>query len=54
MKEVLHKGKKSLFPSPDPTDLLLDDSVGRIARELWWTFQECSVGVISPWLSILI
>jgi hypothetical protein len=25
------------FLSLDPPDLLLDDSAGRIARELWWT-----------------
>jgi hypothetical protein len=40
MKEILHKEKKSLFPSAVPPALLLDISAGRIATELWWTNQE--------------
>jgi hypothetical protein len=34
---------------------LLDDSAGRIARELWWTGQEfCPVDIIPPWFSMFI
>jgi hypothetical protein len=30
-------------------------TVGRIARELWWTNQEfCPVDIIPPWFSMLI
>jgi hypothetical protein len=30
-----------------------DDSVGRIARKLWWTNQACSpVDIILPWFSM--
>jgi hypothetical protein len=32
--------RKNSFPSPIPPALLLDDSVGRIARELWWANYE--------------
>jgi hypothetical protein len=32
-----------------PPDLLLDNSAGKIARELWWMNQEFSpVEIISP------
>jgi hypothetical protein len=35
--------------------LLLDDSAGRIARELWWMNQEFSpLDIIPPWFSMLI
>jgi hypothetical protein len=35
--------------------LLLDDFAGRFARELLWTNQEFySVGIISPWLFMLL
>jgi hypothetical protein len=38
-----------------PPDLLLDDSAGGTARELWWTTQEFSlVDIISPWFSVFI
>jgi hypothetical protein len=34
--------------------LLVDESTGKIARELWWMKQEfSSVGVIPPWFSML-
>jgi hypothetical protein len=37
------------FPSPAPS-LLLDDSAGRIARELWWTNPEFyPVDITPPW-----
>jgi hypothetical protein len=43
------------FPSPVLPALLLDDSFGRIARELWWTNQKFSpVSIIPPWFSMLI
>jgi hypothetical protein len=35
--------------------LLLDESAGRIARELWWTNHKLSsVDVSPPWYSMLI
>jgi hypothetical protein len=43
------------FSWPIPPSLLLDDSAGRIAKELWWTNREfSSVDIIPPWFSILI
>jgi hypothetical protein len=41
--------------SPVHPALLLDDSIGRISRELWWTNQEFSpVNFIPPLFSIVI
>jgi hypothetical protein len=35
--------------------LLVDDSAGRVAREIWWTKEEFSpVDIIPPWFSMLI
>jgi hypothetical protein len=45
----------SSFPSPVPPALRLDDSPGRIARELWlMTQQFFPVDIIPPWISMLI
>jgi hypothetical protein len=54
MKEILHKAKFVIYFTI-PSNLLLDDSAGRIARELWWTNQEFSpVDKFIPWFSMLI
>jgi hypothetical protein len=34
--------------------LVLDNSAGTIAREIWCTKQEFSADVIPPWVSMLI
>jgi hypothetical protein len=36
MKAILNKEKKSSFPSLVHPVLLLDDSAGKLDRELWW------------------
>jgi hypothetical protein len=38
--EVWTKIIRNSFPSPVPPALLLDHSVGKIYRELWWANQE--------------
>jgi hypothetical protein len=44
-----------IFLSLVPSALLLDVSIGRVARELWWTNQESSpVDIIPPRFSMLI
>jgi hypothetical protein len=38
-----------------PDFLLVDDSAGRVAREIWWTKEEFyPVDIIPPWFSMLI
>jgi hypothetical protein len=47
--------KNSSFPSQVAPALLMDDSIDRIARELWWANQEFSpANIIPPWFSMLI
>jgi hypothetical protein len=53
-ERTVHSVRPNSFPSPLSPVLLLDASAGRIARELWWTNQEFSPVVISPWFSMLI
>jgi hypothetical protein len=44
--------QNSLFPSPVPPALLLDDC-GRISTLLWWMNQEFSpVDIIPTWFSM--
>jgi hypothetical protein len=43
----------SILPSPVPPALLLDDSAGGLARELWWTNQFSTVDILPPWFSML-
>jgi hypothetical protein len=45
----------SLFSSPLPLVLILNDPAGRIARELWGMNQELSpLSIIPPCVSMLI
>jgi hypothetical protein len=54
-KQRYFTGQIHHFVCQVPPNLLLDDSVGRIARKLWWTNQEISlVNIIPPWFSMLI
>jgi hypothetical protein len=47
--------QNTVFSSAVPPALLLDNSAGKFAKELWWTNQEISpVDIIPPWLSVLI
>jgi hypothetical protein len=47
--------QNTAFSATVPPALLLDNSAGKFARELWWTNQEIStVDIIPPWLSVLI
>jgi hypothetical protein len=45
--------RQNVFPLPDPSALLLEDSAGRIARELWSTYYFSPVDIIPPWFSML-
>jgi hypothetical protein len=50
MKKNASQGQIHHFPR-----LVLEDSAGRIARELWWTNQEFSaVDIIQLWFFLLI
>jgi hypothetical protein len=45
----------SSFPLQIPAALILDDSAGGTARELWWVNYELSpVNIIPPWFAMLI
>jgi hypothetical protein len=48
------KGQINRFLRQVAPDLLLGDSAGRIARELWWTNQFSPVNIIPPWFCMLI
>jgi hypothetical protein len=48
-KEILHKANFSILLPVSPA-LVLVDSAGWIARELWWTNKEYSlIDIIPPW-----
>jgi hypothetical protein len=50
MKEILRRKIKHFIRHIPPASVL-DDSAGRIFRELWWMNQKfCPVGIIAPWL----
>jgi hypothetical protein len=45
LKNLSKQGKKSSFNSPVPSDSILEDSTGWIAREFWWTNQEFPLSI---------
>jgi quinol-cytochrome oxidoreductase complex cytochrome b subunit len=53
VKEMLRKAKFIIFWLFIPA-LLLDDTAGSIARELWWTNQFSPVDIIPPWFFLVI
>jgi hypothetical protein len=54
MYEIFYRAKFITFFAGSSC-LLLDDSPGKISRELWWMNQKISpINIIPPWFSMLI